>query len=629
MLFPVNQDTTAADLLTAAANRFAEPVDVRASVLLEHFGTVGVQRPLRRYEHVRDVMNSWDDDRANTLILVPARAADANPSGLSAANVPRNKPAEASFLMYHSQKPGHWDKRLVTIHPDGQIVMTKGAKDKESTNICHLSDFDIYTPTAKQISKKIKPPKKYCYAIKSQQKSTFFESAATYVHFLCASDKTHGTSFYDAVQGWRSWYLVHVMGEGRKKTESTGIHRSPSRASKPVLHAQHNTNNSSVDSHYQLGSFKPMAFDTAFERPSSSSSQSAYLQQQPMNQIPSRKLSTRDRTHPPSAFPKHMLPSQPQLADDEPLVNLASNMRPSLEARDSDEAFATSGLLGRSYSTRRREQQDRDVADKNGWVTGGLINATGDSAMLGRQISIKRSPSKRMTGATTTLTHRPSTRDGGHANASGIRRHDSPDLTHSASVRRGPPKPLIDLTPKYVPPPQHMKKGKGYKPRPEELGQGTGGLVDAATSGDPTWRDAIPESKDWRGRAGAAQHMGGIGMERGGGGSGSGYGSSEGMNTNRTRSRSRSLRRDPQALQSGRARYASPTGVDEQAFTGAGLVGRSHGSLRVRRDVSGSSGGAQGPLLDISDPSSFAKGSLLAKVEREQPTRVPVFDRES
>lgn len=86
---------------------------------------------------------------------------------LDVKNVSRKQPAETSVYLYHSQKPGHWEKRLVTLRSDGQVVVKKN--DKDPVNICHLTDFDIYVPTPRQKSRKIKPPKKVCFAVKSQQ----------------------------------------------------------------------------------------------------------------------------------------------------------------------------------------------------------------------------------------------------------------------------------------------------------------------------------------------------------------------------------------------------------------------------------------------------------------------------
>ncbi|THX13484.1 hypothetical protein D6D18_00145 [Aureobasidium pullulans] len=272
---PVTPTTSASDLIASAANIMSENIDLRKSVLLENFHSVGITRPLRRYEHVKDVMNSWDEDRANSLMIVPENAIEADPMNLSAANAPRQKPRESAFLLMHSSKPGSWDKGLITIHQDGQVTMARPDKETDTTNICHLTDFDIYNPTASQLNKKIKPPKKICYAIKSQTKSSMFIlKESIYVHFFCTSERTLATSFYDAVQSWRSWYLVNVLEEG-KTTKTPELGRSASKATKQSKQSSHTQQPStgSMDAHYQLGTFKPAMDLENFERPSSSRGQ--------------------------------------------------------------------------------------------------------------------------------------------------------------------------------------------------------------------------------------------------------------------------------------------------------------------------------------------------------------------
>ncbi|KAG9650656.1 hypothetical protein KCU69_g17042, partial [Aureobasidium melanogenum] len=87
---PVGPTTSAADLIASAANCLTEPIDLKTDVLLEKFTSkVDVTRPLRRYEYVFDVMNSWDEDGVNSLQIVPGRVLTSNPSNLSLANVPR------------------------------------------------------------------------------------------------------------------------------------------------------------------------------------------------------------------------------------------------------------------------------------------------------------------------------------------------------------------------------------------------------------------------------------------------------------------------------------------------------------------------------------------------------------
>lgn len=217
MSLPVTPSTTPEDIIYAAALEKPNLIDVHYSVLLESFNKVGLERPLRKYEHIRDVLNSWDNDSQNSLVIVPSPTGGMN-DDLDVKNVSRKQPAETSVYLYHSQKPGHWEKRLVTLRSDGQMVLKKNGKD--TVNICHLTDFDIYVPTSRQKSRKIKPPKKVCFAVKSQQKSSMFISTANFVHFFSTNDKATAASWYKAVQGWRSWYLVTKMGEGREAVKS-------------------------------------------------------------------------------------------------------------------------------------------------------------------------------------------------------------------------------------------------------------------------------------------------------------------------------------------------------------------------------------------------------------------------
>jgi hypothetical protein len=578
--FPVEHTTSAADLIASAANCLSEPIDFKTSVLLETFTSkVDVTRPLRRYEYVFDVMNSWDDDLSNSLQIVPARVLTSNASNLSLANVPREKPKEASFLMQHSQKPGTWSKRLITIRQDGQLVAAKPNKEAETTNIGHLTDFDIYNPTARFTSKMLKPPKKICYAIKSQEKANIFQqdSKSVYVHFFCTSDETLASSFYDAVQGWRSWYLHHAKDEGKKKLTS-GLGRSSSKATKQPKQPSHapQPSTGSMDAHYQLGSYKPLIDLEKFDRPSSSRGQDT------ASAAPARKPSVRERSSQPS-----VLSQQQKLKDDEPLGMLAGNRRPSFDEGAEREAFNGDGLLGRSYSTRQKVAAEREAAAKNLWVTGPALLSGNQAETLNRQSSVKRSGStRRAEGHGTDLKHRPSTRERLIAADDGLKR--------SGSTRaKDPAKPLIDLTPTYKPPPQHIKKGRGV--HPDQVGPG--GLIDNATTPDQPYQ--IPSSQDWRGGRANSSAAANAGV-----------------------SRQRSLAHRP--------------GHDstDEAFTGSGLLnnvrGGRDGRDSVGRGVASGNRNAREPLINVNEESKYVPGSLLNQVarhEREEGRGGPIIDR--
>lgn len=676
-LFPVTPTTTPVDLIKSAATCMPERIDVKSAILLEYFGTVGVQRPLRRYEHVRDVMNSWDNDRQNSLILVDPGTGSVEPE-LTLAGVPKYEPEEDSWCLSYSQKVGKWDKRFITLRPTGQIVCQKDPdKAKEIVNVCHLSDFDIYTPTPEKLKKKIKPPKKICFAIKSQQKTGLFESTLNFVHFFSTSDRPTADSFYNAVQSWRSWYLVNMLGEGKKElSKSNAAVASPPRE-RSTSNENYNKHHvkGSMDSHYQLGSFKPMIDMDHFvqqdfdQRPTSSRSDNGRTgsmskgfaksaNQFDVNVSPERRTSTARRKHPPVA-----LNNKAQLAEDEPLANLGRNG--SVKRRSSTDGhqrldlseFRDTGLLGRNYSQRRKEVTEKETQRQDPFTSGpNLLNGgfnMRDNGLSGD--GVRRNPSTRQAGGSEvkrSISTRDSARGGGHM------RSGSGDLDRSAS-RRQKPKPLVDLTPQYKEPPQHSKKGRGFLPDTV----GAGGLISNATSPeDPL---GIPSSTVFRKTSGTygapesaglidltPQHMEpihharkgrGFQVEHADGGLVGNATSPEdplGLPQNNVfrslnampegRKRAGSISETAQPMQRQVSMTRSPDG-----FTGEGLLAASSNRQgwgttdRGRGVADGSQAAVTGrPLVDLSENSRFAQGSLLNKVEKAEGIPAPVIDRE-
>jgi hypothetical protein len=171
----------------------------------ELFVKVSIMRPLRNYEYVRDVMNSWDADNQNDLTIIDSEIDGIDQDELLAYKVPETRPEGMSCFIQYSSKPGKWSKRFLTLRPDGQLVMAKNekVKEKDQENILTMTDYDIYTVTQKKLAK-VKPPKKICFAVKSLQKSNIFADESQYVHFFCTNDRTTATLFYKALQSWRS-----------------------------------------------------------------------------------------------------------------------------------------------------------------------------------------------------------------------------------------------------------------------------------------------------------------------------------------------------------------------------------------------------------------------------------------
>jgi hypothetical protein len=412
------------------------------AVLLESYTQLGLERRIRRYEHVRDIMNSWDRDTQNALILQNSDTPKFD-LDLEASSVPKEAPAAVTVHMYHSQKPGKWNKRYITLLSSGQIFMSKktGAKssEKDSVSLCHLSDFDIYSLTPQQIRKSLKPPKKHSYAIKSQQKTTMFLNTENFVHFFSTDDIALSEKWYTAVQKWRSWYLVNKMGEGKKENKGKKVAELSAEVRRPGTKGgpTHTVKVSVDENPYTIGSFTPLMNLDRFGSPDDNydSEEENRPRQIPfhlrnsvsLSPLPSKRESKR---HPPPV--SYRLPPE---AEDE---------------------FSSSGLLGRTYSQRQRIQKEKDAAGNQ--QAGPFVD--GPSLLNGGSMGHHRTNSMK-----TTRTKRPET---SADSAGGLQRAPSQKM----------PKPLLDFTPQFKEPPQWDKTGKGHGvAAPEGIH-----LVEAATT---------------------------------------------------------------------------------------------------------------------------------------------------
>ncbi|KAL4728575.1 hypothetical protein ACLX1H_005326 [Fusarium chlamydosporum] len=281
---PVNADTSPVDIIYSTANLTSHDIDPKASVLIECYVELGLERRLRRYERIRDVMNSWDRDQQNSLLVVTNDISQIDDPDLDIKSVPRTPTPPPGFTlqMYHSSRPGKWNKRWITLLESGQMFASKKpdskVSDKDSTVLCHLSDFDIYTPRESEARRHLKAPRRFCYAVKSQQKTFVFPNGENFVHFFCAEDGQLARRFLELVQRWRSWYLVNKQVDFEKKEKkdkapqiSMGLDKRTSpksmSRSKSMAAKGHSTQVSVDETPYTIGAFQPLLDMERFDKP--------------------------------------------------------------------------------------------------------------------------------------------------------------------------------------------------------------------------------------------------------------------------------------------------------------------------------------------------------------------------
>ncbi|KAI8207718.1 hypothetical protein K4K52_002114 [Colletotrichum sp. SAR 10_76] len=365
---PVTPETTPMEILYSAANLMTQNINPQTSIVMECYFAFGLERRLRRYERVRDVLNSWDRDSQHCLLIIPGDSVDKNPD-LNVEVVPRTIDPPAgliNFLMYHSSRPGKWNKRYITLKEDGQVFSAKKkdakVSDKDSLSLCHLSDFDLYSVTEKDMLKQIRAPKKNTFAVKSQQKSSVFQNTENFIHFFSTDDARLAEDFKRVLHSWRSWYLVNKkvdLSKPKKTSRSPNEKPSSGLARSGTLHRL----KVSVDeTPYTIGTFSPLldmeklekSIDDIGREPEEHSMRPAEQLSVPKQQ----KVVSRSRTTP----------------------NLASPMpRKHIDPFARDQEFRNSGLLGRAYEGRKQQAEKNAAAaahedlSPDSPFTGGLL----------------------------------------------------------------------------------------------------------------------------------------------------------------------------------------------------------------------------------------------------------------
>jgi hypothetical protein len=558
---PADANTTAQQLIKSASNVMSETFNPRAAVIFEYYQDQGVRRPLRMYEHVHAVMNSWADDYRNFLVIEESDLE--SDRELYEANAPQQHDLKQFERWLKFQYKGNkWDDRWVVVRTDGQITAAKNQSGKDVTNVCNLSDFDVYRPVPE--GRKRKSSKRVVMSIKSQQKSAMFLDMSDFIHHFYTEDRRAADEFFRTIQDWRSSYLVNKLGQGKPNDHHLHANNQP---------AGHNRN-MSAESHYMLGSFNDLGLDfSSFAKPpepvlapvEENPRKNSYEEHRPLGafglimpsaqehskMMHSRQLSQRQaRPRAPPTAMRHGIPSRPGGRDDAlQALNANAPARQSWDSNRSGEgAFNPNGLLGSGYEQRRHNAKpSQDQGNSSGLQRTTSIRSTRsqrrnsfDSATLGRRDSVRR-----------------------------------PELDFG--------KPLLDFTPQYKEPPQFARRGKGFRPDQTQ----PGGLIESATT--PENPLGLPISEDWRIRPKTSAGSGGLDRAK-------------------SVSRSKSVRR--------------PGAVTEERepFTGSGLLASSSGRAgwgdgKTGHGVVSANQARGGPMLDMSERSMFGNGTLLRKME--------------
>ncbi|KAJ7600886.1 hypothetical protein C8J56DRAFT_1074504 [Mycena floridula] len=174
----------------------------------------GMERPIRSYELLADVEASWNKDKmVNTFII---KLTPLEPL-LSRAAMPKSSPVCSGYVEWEIKR-GKWAKRWLSLREHSL---------RDDVLICSLSNFDFY-----KVTRTIKAPKPFVFALKSTDNLSFFENTADYLHTFCCKEPD-GAKWMERILLARS-YVLHQEKNvlfNPKAAGPSALARAPTRKS--------------------------------------------------------------------------------------------------------------------------------------------------------------------------------------------------------------------------------------------------------------------------------------------------------------------------------------------------------------------------------------------------------------
>uniref|UniRef100_V5ES07 PH domain-containing protein n=1 Tax=Kalmanozyma brasiliensis (strain GHG001) TaxID=1365824 RepID=V5ES07_KALBG len=190
----------ARDLALEVIERERLPMDDSKGgwVVFDCSAQLGIERPLREYEMITDVVNVRAHPKTDFLLI---KRTELSPY-LSLRSVPSSSPALAGWVYVQDRKK-KWNKRWLELRDHG-LYHAKNEKGKDEMSICQISTFDVYLVD----SSAVKMPKANGFALRSQDPITMFEKPdQDYVHYFSLTDPAAHRDWVRAILNARTYIL--------------------------------------------------------------------------------------------------------------------------------------------------------------------------------------------------------------------------------------------------------------------------------------------------------------------------------------------------------------------------------------------------------------------------------------
>ncbi|KAH6575688.1 hypothetical protein BASA82_000783 [Batrachochytrium salamandrivorans] len=140
--------------------------------LFELCNDIGVERPIRDWEIVTDIISAWDSANSVNAIVMKKYGYRVT---LSCKSLTGRFPRVQGYL-YLELKPGKWQKRFCVLRDSIIYYYQEADKLSTETMLCNLLQFDVYTLS----QHKKRTPTEFYFALRSTGSPSVYESKEDY-----------------------------------------------------------------------------------------------------------------------------------------------------------------------------------------------------------------------------------------------------------------------------------------------------------------------------------------------------------------------------------------------------------------------------------------------------------------
>jgi hypothetical protein len=115
-------------------------------------------------------------------VRVALKASRSSDTNLNIQALPAAPPKYRGYLEYEVKR-GKWSKRWMELRDNG-LWISKREHGKDEVFLCKLTNFDVYS-----VTRVMKTPKPFVFAVKSTENLSLFENTADYLHTFCCKEK--------------------------------------------------------------------------------------------------------------------------------------------------------------------------------------------------------------------------------------------------------------------------------------------------------------------------------------------------------------------------------------------------------------------------------------------------------